>query len=682
MAKTLIKATPTGIKTTTIKEYGFTGDSFKRGNFYDIEDLIEDLANKKKEAKPVEIIEPAKLEDIPGVQIGSVENKELYIKTMPGMFCEKPCIDLEGSENIYYFPLGSEGDYSAAPENCQGFSLKEYQVGGKLTGKETLGNSPDIPIKGSLYNGSSFREKSLYDRNCWGDYRGKHITTNNPNLAKYTQVSEDSTTIEAAGGSVTSHTLSNASTILGVDITYDNDGVVETLKGGTDYTCNRSGKVTITKIFKKDTKLTVRIRRHNYWISNNNWYNVGNLKEQISRPLHNFLETEDAMTLRSSTNDKNDYVYHVGFSVSKADWYIVSLYAKCNTESWLRGIHIYAEGSNANQNIRVDSVAHPYQTIVEKSINTREVAVASKGTNYSNTEYEINPTWRRYASASYLEPGDYKMYISWPAEHRAVKDATLSIMGVCVEESHLSDYSSKVVNYTYLNDNDNKRHLMSFMLPNANKNIFELTDDWVISYSRYVSGFKNSNVKYLDSIGSLTYGYEGDNIVVGGKIQNVAGVKASDMYNSWERVIVKYHASKKAITLWVRNEGFDHSPAKEYTIEYTLTDTDKKDSSIKDDKYNITYNIMLGAYVNDKGEAITADAMYRGLWWCYKGLSDRDLNLLKNSYLSYKVANRVTPTYEDSYDDNNNLSRSELEKATSEENILLRSEFLQEEYSN
>lgn len=686
MAKTLIKATPTGIKTTTIKEYGFTGNSFEKGNFYDIEDLIEDLANKKNEAPKVDIVKPAEFKDIPGVQIGAEGNEKLQIKEMPGVFCEKPCVDLEGAESIYYFPLGSEGDYSAADENCQGFKLSDYQNGGILEVKPGLGNSPDIPIRGSLYNGSSFTEKSIYDRSCWSDYRGKHITTNNPNLLKYPAVGEDSILITAQSGVVTNYTLENVGTVLDITITYDNDGQTVTLKRGADYTCTRTGKIVITKIFEKDTPLTLRVSKHNYWINNKSWYNVKDLEGQTSRPLHNFLETGDAMTLKNSDEDKDDYIYHAGFEAAEAGWYVASLYAKCSEESWLRGIHIYAQSSEANQNARVDSEAHPYRAIAEKSVETKEVTITSLGKNYSNTEYKVDPTWRRYASTSYLEPGEYKLYIAWPKKYRTTNDATLSIMGLCVEKSHLSDYDAKVINYTNLDDNNNKRHIMSFMLPEANTNLFKLSNNWIISYSRYISGFKNSDVKYLDSIGSLTYGYEGDNIVIGGKVQSIANIKASDMYNSWERVIVEYNASKKAITLWVRNEGFDHSPAKEYTIEYTLTTSDLKDGVIKDGKYNIAYNIMLGAYVNDKGEAITSDAIYRGLWWCKVGLSNRDLNLLKNNYVSYRVANRVTPEYKDTYDEKGDLVSSVLTNtegsATSVENILLRSEFLQEEYTN
>lgn len=645
MEQTSLRASHEGLKVNVIKEYGFNPKNFKTGPFYEVEECIEDLNNSSYLPKETTIKEPSEYETEASIQIGSAENNDRGISEVKGFFCEKPPLTIKKDTEAYFFPLGSSGSSFDSSYAAQGFEFADFLEGGDVDkNSPSLGKSVVIPYQGDKYSGNDFSSKSGYDKNCFFDYRGIHTSSNNKNLLKYPSVSTETETLSILAGASIDYTLKNVDKVLNVVITNE---ASETLKINEDYIVYSTGLIKGLKKSENATTLTLTITRHSFWEGCWNFITKG----KISNLKNTFLRTKEGLSITSSSSDE-DYYFKREITIEEEGDYFISLYASCDQTggSWLSGLHF------AKTDRRYNRLGSDYKSTVDYTIETKSKAYISgiDATSYENTCYALTNNWKRYASKTHLTAGTYTVYFAWNKEDRSAEEATLRVMGLCVEKDRLSDYDYRAVNYSLVDFKGLNKHILSFNLPKGIPEVENASKDWVISYIRQPIGYPLSN-PIVDQIGNNCFEYSNNKIFFNGNEVEVT-VNVEDLYNRWEQVILKYDSTNKNINVEVTSSGNTSNPSIYYTFTADVSSS-KFSSSIYSEEN--TFNLLLGAEV-ENNKAILTDGIYRNLWWFPNGLSEKELNLLKSNFLSYYIEKRKSST------------------GVEEENLILKGDFLYE----
>ena len=195
MSNPLLKANTTGIKTTLIKEGGFSKE-LNPGPYYNANDILL-KAIKEGIEKDGEYPLIAKNENDPtddiyqnnlaqrGIETTTDQVKQLNLNynengiqigddNIKGVFWEKPAYF---ANDCIYYPLGSNGSsmdsLMLASSRKNGFLNFNYEDSKK---------SLEFEHEGLISINSKNKE---YDNNIWGDYRGAQISKFQANLLKF-----------------------------------------------------------------------------------------------------------------------------------------------------------------------------------------------------------------------------------------------------------------------------------------------------------------------------------------------------------------------------------------------------------------------------------------------------------------------------------------------------------------
>lgn len=680
----------TGMKTSLFKEYGFNAEDFNQDKykFYDAEDIIANRDADYTTIPSVSIIEPDPFEDVFGIQVGSSKNENLGIEERKGFFCEKPSLPTsilcDGSYPAYFYPLGTSGGSLDPIEFTRGFDYEKFSKGSSL-------NCPDkediySTIKGverSAVGNESFDSSSNYDRDCFFSYEGAHVRNGSENLLKFensSNLSSSSKEKYIKKGEYLSYDLSsdeNSEKIRCIKITDITD--LDKPEEFNDYYVTSNLQIKSNSPIAKDSDFKIEIYYHNYWEDCNN-------KEgRFSRIYHNFLNTPDGFKVKASNND---YVFEKAFTVKENGFYTFSLYAKRDFpwnkggESYLRGLHFIKGTDNSFSSRCSSGNGSKYYFISEFDKSIKDDSTDNIAT------INIDSTWKKYASCTYLSTGDYKAIFIWPKEAQVENDC-LEIMGISVEllGQGLPTFNRDDILYTNIPYKKSKKHVLSLRLQD-----FSMDNNWVLSYLKKIDDFKEFesamyNRIQVDSIGKYSFGYKNTATPIVGPSEEIKNLSLSsssqediknNRCNFWDQVIIEYYKNEKTLRITYKGEGDQEVQASTYTQDISLSDEDIKllgTESFLDSNHTINFNLILGGYLaND--EINLCNGTYRDVMWFPKGLGEYSENSSNSGILNLK-SNFLTFYIEKGLDLEEDLGILEDEfKEWKKDNLIVKSPFL------
>lgn len=669
-----------GLKTPSLKEYGFNNENFI-GDFYDVEKELsvrsKTLSTEEENSflsDPVEISKPAPLGDVEGFQVGSAGSsltsltlpsslsniKKTRIQTRKGFFCEKPAYSfkdtiLKVSETdtdtmtypSYYFPLGTSGSSLDPSFKAEGFDFKSFSQGGNIEEGYTL-KSCVKGIQGSTFENKDFGYNKGYDRNCFYSFEGAHSRKPSENLLKYPcvegledlgyYIDSNSSPLVIQKGDYLSLDLSEAiskdSTIQGkiegcslknllsVKISIVKD---EKETPYNDFYIDSNYSIKSNNPFKEKSTLKIRYSLHNYWN-----------ETSCEKIAHNFLNTPEGFKIPAGSS----FNFEKKFEVKEDGYYIFSLYAKYSPKVQK------TSGDHLDTYIQKFCIKNERGDIVNESSLSSNNYSLGKGEilDKENLGVRINSEWRRYAFCTYLSSqyNPYYIHFEWPGDLQY--RGSLSIMGLCVEKDELSTYNNQDINYTLLPlKGNNNFHVLSLILPE-----FSLENDWVLSYLKKSEGFSENSYSgcHVDSIGKLSFGYKGSDFVKGENTEpsNSADnlkvdtssfrnpgihytTNALKRYNGWDQVIITFKTGSSTIAPkdprleieFYGEGGFNNKEDKRTSNMITINLKGKEDLLNTSNIKGTEFNLLLGGYLKE-GELNLCNNIYRDIMWFPKGM--------------------------------------------------------------
>lgn len=647
-SKVYIKANQTGLTTSSIWENGFNSGNFSGKKFID----ANNPAGGEGDTPTVTTSEPSAYNTI---QIGSEKDENKKTISKKGLFLEKPSLVCDS--DAYFFPLGSNGTSLDVSYKARGFKYSEFLKGGvdEIEGSEFKGQTlQEIPLTSEYKCSEVFLENSPYDEKCFYDFNGVHITSDTSKYKNILKFEQDSTSFDSSAEEVTLEfnkgdylnytcpTSRLAQQILSIEIKdSETDEIYE------DYTYS-AGSITSKKAFEKATKLKLKLTFHSAFRRRlSNSANAGGVdwisglwgseldKEDILRD--NFLQAKDAIII-SNKSGISTLQFKKAINISSTGKYYFSAYMR--TEKGRAKVEeiCFVDGEGIK-------ISTPYSCA---DIDIKE----DQGT------FMLTPVWKRLATLTNIEaPGKYYLSVKISDEGNAVPK--VRVVGMEVTKDELPPYDYRDINYTNIDNSkfpELKKHALYFNFSKAGGSMIK-SSTWAISYLRKFEGLEIDNQEHYDSIGNIVFGYSGPNIVVNNEVKKIEEFNPSDSYNGWEQVIITHEKGKDVIGIEVNtvgnySKGEAPKTSKRYKIEVPVS------SYTLDMPYTATgkYNCILGGKV-EKGEIINCNGSYRNLWWFPKGLTEEELNKLRNQYLLYSQVDR---TKTDGSEENTILIRSDF----------------------
>lgn len=602
MSNPLLKANTTGIKTTLIKEGGFSKE-LKSGPYYNANDIllkaikegIEKDGNysliAKNEYDPSDDIYQDNLaqRDIEntteqvkqlnfnynenGIQIGDDNTK--------GVFWEKPAYF---SDDCTYYPLGSNG------RSMDSLMLASSRKNGFLNFNYEDLEDPTKTLKADTGDLVSINSKNKdYDNNIWGDYRGIQISKFQDNLLKFKNKKDSiSINLEDDGSFDKIIELSEKSFDHIEIIHVDEEGIEkEALKEGKDFKVIEKKNAIEVKNLKKTEASSLKATLYTYEISWTSCWENKNIGDKI---VNNFLLAEDALKIKPSSSSANCY-FQKEIDIKEEGYYSFSCYMKANKDPKS------ANNFEIKLNFKKDHSASSEDSNYFSELSTS-----------SNKSFLVDTEWRRYGIISYLKPGSYYLEIQWPHDnYNNIKDPSLSIMALKLEKGFFSNYDFRDVSYID-NVTEPKKHILGFhwdkLLEKSN---------WAITYLRYIPGINNlpeeiSTQRCVDTIGVLNLGYEKGKVIVSEDWTPVTKAPTNlEPYNRWERVLLEYNNNILTYTVLGSNDLGKESYFYAYKIPFEKIEVEKVFAN------DYKYNLLLGADLDENNEINTYNAFYRGL---------------------------------------------------------------------
>ena len=606
MSNPLLKANTTGIKTTLIKEGGFSKE-LNPGPYYNANDIllkaIEEGIEKdgeypliaKNENDPIDDIYQNNLaqrrietttDQVKQLNLNYNENGiQIGDDNINGVFWEKPAYF---SDDCTYYPLGSNGSSmdSLMLASSRNNNFLKFNYEDSLKALEFEGN--DLVSINS--------KNTKYDNNIWGDYRGIQISEFKENLLKF-QDNKRLVTLNLKDGFFDENLeLSKESfdhiEIIPID---ENGNKSEALKKDEDFEVIEKviekKKIVEIKSLKKIEAYSLEATLYTYstdWTSY--WYNKD--YEEIT---NNFLLAEDALKIRPRGSNEETCFFKKKISIDKEGYYSFSCYIKASSNT-----KIQFGFKKENSFISNDSEFFS-ELEIEKSSNT----------------FSLDTEWRRYGVISYLNSEDYDLGISWTASnYKNESNPSLSIMALKLEEGFFSNYDFRDISYSGDLINIPKKHILSFYWPTLlNKS------SWAITYLRYIpgiNGFKSTLQtlfqKCVDTIGNINLGYKNGEIIA----PTDAVIKRPDNlepYNRWERVLLEYNNGTLTYTV-LSSEDLGKE---NYFYSCNIPFESANIKNVFAGSYD--YNLLLGADLDENNSVNTYNAFYRGLAFFDKELT-------------------------------------------------------------
>lgn len=598
MSNPLLKANTAGIKTTLIKENGFSR-KLEPGPYYNANDILlkaikegiekdgkysliaedeykpsdekyqENLAQRGIEDITSQISEPTYNQD--GIQIGGDNIK--------GVFWEKPTY-FSNANNCTYYPLGSNGSsidsLMLASSRKKGFLSFNYEDSKK---------SLEFGHEGLISINSKNKE---YDNNIWGDYRGVQISKFQDNLLKFRDNTKSlSLNLNDDGSFDETIELSEESFDHIEIIPVNEEGIKgEALKEGEDFrVIEKEGNIEV-KSLKKIEASSLEITLYTY---ETNWTSYWNHIND-DKITNNFLLAEDALKIEPSSGSANCY-FQKKISIEKEGYYSFSCYMKANEDS----------KSAANFEIKLNFKRNP-------NADSEESSCFSELNVSSDNSFLVDTEWRRYGIISHLKSGSYYLEIQWPYNnYKNFKKPSLSIMALKLEEGFFSNYDFRDVSYIE-DTTEPKKHILGFhwgkLLEKPN---------WAITYLRYIPGINNlseeiSTQRCVDTIGNINLGYEKGKVISSENWVLAEGASNNlEPYNRWERVLLEYNNNILTYTVLSSGDLGKESYFYEYEIPFERAEVEKTFAN------DYPYNLLLGADLNKDNGTNTYNAFYRGL---------------------------------------------------------------------
>lgn len=432
---------------------------------------------------------------------------------------------------------------------------------------------------------------STYNKKYFGDYRG--LISTGPiinNLLKFRTTQEETEEVTVDTAELFSYAVPSFETIKNLTVRT----ATRTLVKDVDYLLFEEGIFRSLINLEVGSKLYFTYVRHNYWSPS--WKR--NPNTDVQHLSHNFLLALDGAVLSHRNTVSGVYdvtpVFTESVEIQEDGWYNLSGYFKLESDTAeTTSVYRFYLANSAND-LTDASTNHFCYTDYNVPVNDTG----------SNREFTVGKTWTRISQAMYMQRGTYAVAITWDPNKVNLRDK-LQVLGLCLvpgKQAPLYDY--RKIAYTNLTFYDTSLHPLLFKFTGNTSN----TDNWVLTYIRYIFNTSATGMEVLDSIGNLQLGYDSNGVKVylNGESLDVTvtpfspstEIVVDELNCNYERVYIR--KQEQLLKIMVLNY------ITSYSIEIQLSNNFELNQTTDGINWNVALGCDLETYY---------PVHYRGLWW-------------------------------------------------------------------